>query len=332
MMVPTGIRRARAFTLVELLVVIAIIGLLLAMLLPAVQMAREAARRITCANRLKQIGLALHGYHNAHRVFPPGNYTLNEGTCMLGQATPDGEDPQTGPNWAIIILPFLEQDSLHAAYDFDTFNESEKNQRVRETAVATYRCPSDANTTHLEVPGSGPACEFALNVPFMPGSYRAVAGRSDGKNFLDSAEYLKYPREWYGPLHTVGIRGLEPESIEDIRDGTSTTLLVGESTTRTYTQFRTFWAYSYAFYSVGSVVPQSRTLLGDYGQCRAMGGYGHSSPCMRGWGSGHPGGLQFVLCDGAVRFISTGVDMELLASMATIDGGEPVLASQTTTQ
>jgi len=139
----------------------------------------------------------------------------------LRPAVANGQDPQTGANWAIVILPYVEQKALYEAYDFDRFNEAPQNRRVRETSVPVYVCPSDGNTGELAVPATGPAGAYALNVPFMPGSYRAVAGRSDGKNFLDSAEHLHYPRSWFGPLHTVGIRGLQPETIDNIRDGTS---------------------------------------------------------------------------------------------------------------
>ena len=320
-------RRPPGFTLIELLVVTTIVGVLIGLLLPAIQATRETARRMQCASHMRQIGVALHGYHGAFREFPPSNYTLNEGTCDADQAIAHGADPETGANWAILILPFMEQRALFAAYDFDRFNEAEENRVVRESWVPVYVCPSDLKTDQLGVPATGPAGRFALNVPFMPGSYRAVSGRSDGSNFLDSAEFLTYPREWRGPLHTVGIRGLKPESLDDIRDGTSCTLLVGESTTRTQTQYRTFWAYSYAFFSVSAAVAQERTLLGDFDRCKALDGPGHSSPCKRGWGSMHPGGLNFVLCDGSVRFLSTSIDMELFTGMATIAGEETMRAS-----
>ncbi len=310
------------FTLVELLVVISIVGLLMSLLFPAVQSAREAGRRCTCASNLRQIALGVNQYHTAQKHFPPANYTYSEATCQQDRAAASGKEIKTGPNWSILILPYLEQNQLYENYDLDRPNESEENAFVRKSAVPIFTCPSDLEVDELTIPASGPAGKFALARYYRPGSYRAVAGRSDGVNFLDSADFLKYPKSWYGPMHTVGIRDLKPESMRRVIDGASNTLLLGESTTRTAQEYRTFWAYSYAYFSVSSIVPEQRTLWGDYDRCKAVGGSGHSSPCKRGWGSMHPGGLHFALCDGSVRFFNQSVDMELLAQMATIAGKE----------
>jgi prepilin-type N-terminal cleavage/methylation domain-containing protein/prepilin-type processing-associated H-X9-DG protein len=316
-------RRNSAFTLIELLVVIAIIGVLLGLLLPAVQAARETARRMRCANNLKQIGLALHAFHNANEAFPPGNFAQTAGVCP-GSRRPGIDIPsEDRANWMILILPYLDQKPLSEAYDLSTYNEAPENRGVRETPVATYLCPSDVAVDELIVPALGPASEWGLSVPYMPGSYRGVAGRSDGQMFLDWGFDVSYPRRWRGPLHVIGILGYTPESIGDIEDGSSNTLLVGESTTRTSPTYRTLWAYSYAFYSLSSTTPQARTLSGDYERCRAAGGEGLSLPCRRGWGSFHSGGLNFLFCDGAVRFLDQGMDMPLLADLGTIAGGEP---------
>ncbi len=313
------IRRERGFTLVELLVVIAIIGLLIALLLPAVQAARGAARRMQCANNLKQIGVALHSYHSTHATFPPGNFAKTAGVCP-GSSTAS----EDGANWMILILPYLEQTSLHAGYDMSLHNEAAENSQVREMSVDVYVCPCDLGTGELIVPGFGPAASWSHNVAYMPGSYRGVSGRSDGHTFLDWSLDTGYPRDWRGPLHTVGVMGLTSERVADIRDGTSNTLFVGESTTRTSPQYRTLWAYSYAFYSLSATTPQGRVLWGDYDRCRAEGGEGHSLPCRRGWGSYHPGGMNFLLCDGSSRFVQEGIDVELFARLGTIGGGEAV--------
>ncbi|MBN1591084.1 MAG: DUF1559 domain-containing protein, partial [Pirellulales bacterium] len=307
--------------LVELLVVIAIIGILVALLLPAVQAAREAARRMQCANNLKQIGLAVHAYHVARGQFPAGNVLKQAGYCP-------GETPNvrldSGANWLLAILPYVEENPLADQYDFDAYNEAAINRQARETFVPIYACPSDLEPDQVSVPAVGPASAYLLNLPYMPGSYRAVSGRSDGWRFLDSSELTSYASSWRGPIHAVGVYGFQNERIRDVRDGLSQTLLAGESTTRTNRPWRTFWAYSYAYFSVSAVAPQNRILLGDYDACLAAGGTGHDLPCKRGWGGFHAGGLHFLCCDGSVHFIDSSIDMELLAQLATIDGEEVI--------
>ena len=321
-------RRDSGFTLLELLVVIAIIGALLGLLLPAVQAARESARQMRCANNLKQIGLALHSFHDAHEAFPPGNSAETAGVCPGNQRPGIDSPSEDRANWMILILPYLEQKSLYEAYDQSTHNEAPENKQVRERFVNTYVCPSDLNTGELVVPAFGPAADWALGVPYMPGSYRAVSGRSDGHVFLDWSMDTTYPAGWRGPIHLVGVLGFKAERLKDVKDGLSNTLVVGESTTRSSPEYRTLWAYSYSFYSLSAATPQARTLYGDYDRCRSEVGTGRSLPCRRGWGSMHDGGLHFVLCDGSVRFINQGVDMDLFADLGSIAGGEPAQTPQ----
>jgi prepilin-type N-terminal cleavage/methylation domain-containing protein len=300
----------RGFTLIELLVVIAIIGVLVALLLPAVQAAREAARRGQCSNHLKQIGVALHNYHDVQKSFPPGSIFL--GTCCSDESY---------ISWPISLLPYLEQGNLHDRYDHNETNESGNNQYVREQFVPVYVCPSEPDTRRLMEPETGPAHDLSL--VYMPGSYRGVGGRSDGSGWWDNyPQYTSLPRSWAGVLHVVDGR-LRPESFASITDGTSNTLLVGEYGTKSRIKRRTFWAYSYASYNKSDVIPESRTLLNDYDRCAAIGGLGGLQACSRGWGSFHPGVVQFLLADGSVRPVSRTVEMVLLAEAATIAGNEP---------
>lgn len=314
-------RSRAAFTLVELLVVIAIIAVLVALLLPALVGARRAAQRIQCSANLKQIGVALATYHGAIGSFPPGNTTLTEGICQ-GMGGVGGFPSKSGANWMISLLPYIGAQPLFEQYDFSQFNEAPANDTVRRTPIALYLCPSDVGTDSPQVPASGPGGKFALALPFMPGSYRAVSGRSDGIGFLDSAEFITYPPAWRGPLHTIGIRGFTTERVRDITDGTSKTLMVGEMTTTTNPAWRTLWSYAFAHYSLSAATPQARVLIGDYDKCSAMGGKGNSQPCKRGWGSLHGGVLHFLLCDGTVQSLSTEIDPELFASLATIAGSD----------
>lgn len=310
-------------TLIELLVVIALVGSLLALLLPAVQAAREVARRLQCSSHLKQIGIALHGYHGVYGVFPAGNFAKTAGVCP-GNQRPGVDSPsEDRANWMILILPYLEQGPLYATYDLNSCNEAARNHGVRETLVEMYMCPSDLATGRPIVPAFGPGAAWGLNRSYMPGSYRGVSGRSDGRHYLDWSLDTSYPRHWRGPLHMVGTLGFTEERISDIRDGTSNTLMVGESTTTTNPPYRTLWAYSYAFYSLSATTPQSRTLYGNYDRCRAEIDTGFSLPCQRGWGSRHPGGINFLLGDGSVRSIRRDIDMNLFANLGSIAGTEP---------
>jgi prepilin-type N-terminal cleavage/methylation domain-containing protein len=302
-------KRNAGFTLVELLVVIAIIGILVALLLPAVQAAREAARRMACGNNLKQIGLALHNYHDTYKTFPPGGIT--QGACC---GTPSYS------TWSIMLLPFLEAQNLADKYNNNLYNEDPANQFVREAVVEVYNCPSDIHAGKIEKPESGPGA--ALD--YRHGSYRAMGGRSDGSGWWDNADHVNLNQSWKGVLHTVGTGTLTSEFMAAITDGTSNTLAVGEMTTKTHSNRGTFWAYTYTSYNSSNAVPESRTLIPDYDKCVAINGAGGSNTCKRGWGSLHPGGLQFAICDGSTRFLASTIDMYVWVSLGTIGGGESV--------
>ena len=310
-------RRTAGFTLVELLVVIAIIGILVALLLPAVQQAREAARRMQCSNSLKQIGLAVHNYHDTNKTFPPGNIT--EGPCC-------GTRSRT--TWAISILPYMENQPLYDQYDMNAFNEDPVNAFVREQFVKIYICPSDINTNRLERPGSGPG----NRLEYAPGSYRAVSCASNGRcwgdnhQIFDSGQFCFRNR---GVMHHVGTRQANVENFASILDGSSNTLMVGEFHTRTQNRRRTFWAYTYTSYNQSSITfDQPRVLIPDYNRCVSIGGVGGSNACKRGWGSFHPGSLQYCLADGSVRNVAENTDINILARLATINGNEAVQMPQ----
>ena len=306
------------FTLVELLVVITIIGILIALLLPAVQAAREAARALQCSNNLKQIGLALHNYHAAMSTFPPGGVTY--GRCC---------GSPSGTNWAICILPYLEQQALYDLYDQNAYNEQDGlnggSKIVRETQVASYTCPSDGNAKKLGQPSSGPG----QSLQFHRGSYRCVVGRTDdglsGYSFWDalSPSQTPLPDSFRGVLHVVGIPDLHwtTETIADVRDGTSNTLMVGEKVfDDEHVDNGVFWAYSYGYYNAGHAMPYSGSLLYDTDKCLPTVPTG--SYCVRSFATIHPGGIPFVLCDGSVRSISKNIDIQLFCNLATIAGRE----------
>jgi prepilin-type N-terminal cleavage/methylation domain-containing protein/prepilin-type processing-associated H-X9-DG protein len=338
----------RAFTLIELLVVIAIIAVLIVLLLPAVQKVREAAARMSCTNNLKQIGLALHNYHDVYKVFPLSGVSNNY--CCFTEG---------GPSWRISILPFIEQGNLYRLYDPTQTTEHPNNQALRQTVVKTYVCPSDPNGGQVMAPASGPARAYSTPLLYAEGSYKGMAGMagsSTANGFDDPFGALQYPSSWKGVLHagpdlnypTAGTAGaaLSPaanypagymnypgnyqnrESISTITDGTSNTIMAGEYATSTNIGRSAFWAYEFTGYAAGDFFtpPESRMLMNSFDACTAAcptcpeG----NQPCKRGFASFHTGVINFVFCDGSVHPISTNIDMILFGYLATIGNGEVV--------
>lgn len=171
----------RGFTLVELLVVIAIIGVLVGLLLPAVQAAREAARRMQCSNNLKQAGLAMHNYHDVARVLPAG-IMANRGPTSLTPNDPDGPGHAACDaisTWGTAILPYMEQSNLYSLNNSSLPNWHVSNQRVVSTALPMYSCPSDPNANRM-LARSPSGCfngnPAGSDLVFI-GSYKGVAGK-----------------------------------------------------------------------------------------------------------------------------------------------------------
>jgi prepilin-type N-terminal cleavage/methylation domain-containing protein/prepilin-type processing-associated H-X9-DG protein len=347
----------RGFTLIELLVVIAIIGVLVGLLLPAVQKVRDAAARISCANNLKQLALACHNYHDVYGTFPAGN--------VFRKGPPTGTLYDHYECWGISILPFVEQSNLFNIWDPNVPNpipdaSSPRMAQVRQTLVKTYNCPADSSAGQgfaPWTPDSGPNGQNGYGRPlYMPSTYRACAGTTFGgangfatgqpsdtggdRNWDDSANtvsgnanlsqsawLMANKAGWRGVMYGVDLRSnMQPARMGDIIDGTSNSLMLGEYATRTFPGRRTFWAYAYSSYSMSDItIAQSRTLIPDFDVCQNTPPTTNgSNQCKRGWGSFHAAGqLNFAFADGSVRSISPNVDMNtVLPSLGSIAGGE----------
>ena len=311
----------KGFTLIELLVVIAIIGILIALLLPAVQVARDAARVAHCMNNLKQIGLAVHSYAEAAGSLPPGS--IHSGS--------QAHVPQNHHmNFAIAILPHLEQQGLYDRYAQSVYNSHPNNLPVLRTSLAVMTCPVDPNGGKLMVPTQGSYPEPGI----ATGSYKAVSGRRWGA----TNGYFDYPpfhnsagrtAENRGPMYMVGMGKLPTVEWADIRDGATNTLMVGETMSVPSEQFKAtsvaFWGSTHSFHNLGCPQPESYTRHADYDTCMVQTGNRHWL-CDRAYGSLHNGGIiQFVLCDGSVLNISPMIDGILFQDMATVAGGELIV-------
>jgi prepilin-type N-terminal cleavage/methylation domain-containing protein/prepilin-type processing-associated H-X9-DG protein len=306
-------RPRHGFTLVELLVVIAIIGVLIALLLPAVQAARESARRTQCRNKLKQIVLGMHNYHDVHNMIPI-NY------CNYAQG---GEAYAHG--WLTGLLPFIEQRSLWSQIDWGGSVYTLPNHAVASTGVPAFLCPSDESVDgRMQTYASGSARWGITN-------YKACAGSNFSAG--DAVCRHTWPRGRWPNMGNVwnqgnGIicpnSGYRPENntrFSDIHDGLSNTFAVGEAVPAWC--FHNGW---YLFVACASCGPplnyKSVAIMSDPKQTLETNwmDWGNNLGFM----SRHPGGANFALCDGTVRFVSDTIDLFTYRMLANMADGEAV--------
>ncbi|MGI9472076.1 MAG: DUF1559 domain-containing protein [Rubripirellula sp.] len=301
------IQRRSGFTLVELVVVIGLIAILIGMLLPAVQAAREAARRVQCQNNLHQIGIALHNYHNAFRRFPP-------------QRTRNGFH-----GWAIFTLPYLENQSIRDSYKMHVPWHAPENAKAVYAMVPTFQCPTSrlSGTARTHIAGN----RWAASNDYAPPG--AVSAR------LVSAGFIRTRASYVGLM-----RGWQRISFRDAFDGLSNTLLFAEDTTRPdYYRAGKRLGPDFSPPSGGNFGVTGGVVKGaawaDSRNGIPMHGFtqdGKSSPgpcpinCTNNneMYSFHSGGVHCVLADGAVRFLSQTIDIDTMASLITSQGHEVV--------
>jgi len=306
--------RPRAFTLIELLVVIAIIAVLIGLLLPAVQAAREAARRAQCQSNLKQLGLAMHNYHSALNVFPPGYLSQTQNNSRLPDAI------ETGPGWAwgTLILNQVEAGPLYNAVNFSIPILDPGSRTVRTSVLSIHLCPSSV--------GGGPAQINLTGVTLPNPGY--VSDISAGQ-YVGSAGQFEVADS---PADNNGVFFRNSRiSIADITDGTSGTLLVGE---RSRNIADATWVGVVPIAQVCTnptwknkdCEPSNVMVLGHTGP--SPGGQQYVDvPNYKGAGADdfwslHSGGCNFAFCDGSVRFVKETVNPKIFSYLSTRAGGE----------
>jgi prepilin-type N-terminal cleavage/methylation domain-containing protein/prepilin-type processing-associated H-X9-DG protein len=319
-------RHRGAFTLIELLVVIAIIGVLIGLLLSAVQKVREAANRASCANNLKQLALAALNYHDGNKKFPTGLHPVES----------IGGRHANGTCWKLELLPYLEQENLKNRWDPTDFSNNVKGGMNATTAqiLQVLICPSD--------PLTDPVCFLDLS-PWVPqyayargfyglSSYGGNGGTRSFPNKLATRDGIFFQDSRIG--------------VADVTDGTSNTFLFGERSHRDPEFDRLAFNYDPPVYSLGrfggwaTVFPTGGGSLSEHLLSPPVpinyrvpagtspedfrGPYGVENARLCAFGSGHPGGANFAFAGGSVRFLSEGIPVETLQALSTRAGGEVV--------
>jgi prepilin-type N-terminal cleavage/methylation domain-containing protein/prepilin-type processing-associated H-X9-DG protein len=309
-------RMNRGFTLVELLVVIAIIGILVALLLPAIQAAREAARRSQCVNNMKQLGIAMQNYHDVHKALPMGNYSCCWGT------------------WQMAILKFIEEQQLgdlytwlppgatlyddHWKYDRNDTTVPTQNLRVTQSRITTLTCPSD---------------EAQTNATFVPGgTYHNYVANYGNTNHVGSS-CLASTCVKYAGSPFIGSDPNPPTAIlvpfKKIIDGLSKTLMFSETVQGRDNDLRgfTWWGWSAGFETTATPNSNDLDLLQQAEYCVPV---LPNPPCGPASGSNfraaarsrHSGGVNVVMCDSSVQFVVDDVDLATWRAASTTRGSE----------
>lgn len=319
--------RRGAFTLIELLVVIAIIAILIGLLLPAVQKVREAAARAKCQNNLKQLGIALHSYHDLQNRFPPGAEN-----AVLPKPNPPGNTAFiNGTSWLVYILPQMEQENLFRLYDFSLAYNNPVNAAVGTNIVPSYFCPSGPDPRRFLDPNTN----LTTNVTTHYYGVMGPAGLTNPTTITVNGQTVNYTvgdPTTNGAWSAHGILSHYRENagsvstnrrvkLTDVTDGTSGTLMVAERSvfpppaTPSLNDYRTWIRGN----SGGSGATKCVTYPINSTWYNGSNNFNHIS-----FGSNHTGGANFCNGDGSTRFIRQNIDMNVYMALASMNSGEVV--------
>ncbi|WP_296452838.1 DUF1559 domain-containing protein [Rubinisphaera sp.] len=299
----------KGFTLIELLVVIAIIAILVALLLPAVQQAREAARRSQCKNNLKQIGLALANYESTHRIFPPGRLGCDGITAGPCNGNPDYT--RVGISGFVMILPQLEESALYDLFDFNDIpytgystTWAAKNEQAIETRPSVYVCASDVSQDSVQITSGSTTLDAATgSYAFMHGTLGPSQGIGTNVKINNTGSFMYKT----------------PYTIADITDGLTNTIFVGEVTKAHTDESRNVWSEAGRHQS--SLRTADNPVNTPPGTGITTSPYG--TPLNGAFSSEHAAGCQYLFGDGHVSFLSENLSLSIYKALATREGNEP---------
>jgi prepilin-type N-terminal cleavage/methylation domain-containing protein len=329
-------QRNRGFTLIELLVVIAIIAILVALLLPAVQQAREAARRSSCKNNLKQIGLALHNYHDVNKVFPPA--LINSGRYNNAAYYTDNNQVLNTTGWAL-LLPYIEQSAIYEGMNFSIANNASSpyslpvaggddafNAVFTSTSLDVLECPSHSEAGDRRTVSPGDPAQFYTMRDAVRTSYLFATGvfTDYNANYGSTKSDIR--------LGAFGNNGAT--TFAGMKDGTSNCIVVGEAwggRTKTSVNYGPWGLTGTHTCCHGRVVSNSSTLVAPANftdlrwHINAVWTPGDQLRRTYAWvfSSGHTGGAQFVMGDGSVQFLSENMEYRTFVLLNYIQDGQP---------
>jgi prepilin-type N-terminal cleavage/methylation domain-containing protein/prepilin-type processing-associated H-X9-DG protein len=338
----SGSLRRRAFTLIELLVVIAIIAVLIGLLLPAVQKVREAAARLKCQNNLKQIGLAIHNYHDSNGFLAPGGIdVVTVGAPRLG--VPAVAQHVTH-GWAMLILPYVEQDAMYRQYNIRLDWRHPANQPVVSSPIAIMQCPSVFSTDRVFVrtdstfgtvkqAATDYSADNAVNTAIRDGTaWNLVDNLGDNlanPNAGDSPKYWGVMRVYrYVPSASPPVDERNLYQLTDVADGTSNTLVIAEDAGRPQRWTNTGMKPTVNPVSGSAWADRDNEYITHGSQPDGSGS--QPGPCAINCDndneifSFHTGGANVVFADGSVHFLSKDTTIRVVGRLVTKSGGEVV--------
>ena len=320
--------RRRGFTLVELLVVIAIIGTLVGLLLPAVQSAREAARRNACSNNMRQQGVAFHNLLDARKYLPAACYTTASANTSTFPTPPKGNTSRTEHSWRVLVMPYMEDQIAVQGYDFSKNWYDAANLPTAQKEMPVYRCPSSQQGAGVSSLPASPDSDSGRTATTLS----APLGRADYECMTGVKKSVLSPDPYNPSGRTESLGALDKDKVTElskITDGTSKTLMLVECAGRPSVYVTTTVVSGTTNQSTGWADNLGPFKLDPMNPNGTKGAAANTGVAMNATNDGecysfHAGGINTVFCDGSTRYIADNVELKVFCAAVTRAGNEQV--------